>query len=345
MGADSEDCSNKRTWWVFTADPNDIYGVKAIVMDDILMAHEKKVYIRSRRPHHPALRCGNEVFADQFENATEMECFTLKHLGNDTYYIIGEGWYLQASPNGEVSCSSDGEMSFGWNRSHPNDEWKIEYTRKGYVSIKSCYNKYLCADENFCVTANRECCELWEQWAIVDEPHLLTTPVREVYIRSCRQQSFRYDDALPALNNMFKATNHGQAKFNEKWHMMCIDDNKVALFTHVDQCRTRTYLAVDRAGSLIETKHIYPDEKIIWTIENVEGASKSCFALRSFSGSYLRCDNGDHFLNDGSVKADSDDCGNEGTWWVFTTDPSDICGIKALEMDDIVMKNRNKKFS
>ncbi len=49
---------------------------------------EKKVYIRSRRPHHPALRRGGHgIFADQFENATNNECWTLEHLGNDTYTI------------------------------------------------------------------------------------------------------------------------------------------------------------------------------------------------------------------------------------------------------------------
>jgi len=98
---------------------------------------------------------------------------------------------------------------------------------------------------------------------ILNEPHLLTTPVREVYIRSCRQKSFIYDDALPALSHKsFKATNYGQATLYEKWHMMCIDDNKVALFTQVDECRTRTYLVVDRAGTLLEIRgQIYPDKK------------------------------------------------------------------------------------
>ena len=71
-------------------------------------------------------------------------------------------------------------------------------------------------DENFRVSANRECCELCERWAIVDEHHLLTTPVREVYIRSNRRHSFRYHDALFVLNYLFKATNHGEATFNEK---------------------------------------------------------------------------------------------------------------------------------
>ena len=285
----------------------------------------KQVYIRSRRPHHPALRCYDRVvLADQFENATEEECWTLENLGNDTYYIIYRGDYLQASPNGEVSCPPDGEWLRESNRSHPNDKWKIEYTRNGYVSIKSCFNKYLCADENFRVTANRECCELWEQWAIVDNPHLLITPVREVYIRSYRQESFRYDGALPALNYLFKATNHGEATLDEKWHMMCIDDNKVALFTHV--YKRRAYLFVDADGTLLENNRIYPDKGDIWTIESVQGASKSYFALKSAYGRYLRCDLGDHFMCDGSVKADSEDCCDERTWWVFTTYPSDVCG-------------------
>ena len=49
---------------------------------------EKQVYIRSRRPHHPALRCDHSViFADQFENGTDDEYCTLKHLGNDIYII------------------------------------------------------------------------------------------------------------------------------------------------------------------------------------------------------------------------------------------------------------------
>jgi len=46
---------------------------------------KKQVYIRSRRPHHPALRFNNSgrVCADQFENGTQ--CWTLVHLGNDMY--------------------------------------------------------------------------------------------------------------------------------------------------------------------------------------------------------------------------------------------------------------------
>ncbi len=228
------------------------------------------------------------------------------------------------------------------NRSRPNDEWKIEYTRKGYVSIKSCFNKYLCADEGFHVTANRECCELWEQWAIVDEPHLLISPIREVYIRSYRQQSFRYDYALPLLNYLFKATNHGRATSDEKWHMMCIEDNKVILF---NKLRARTYLFVDADGTLLKNNRIYPDEGDIWTIENVEGAPKSYFALKSAYGRYLRCDLGDHFMCNGSVKADSKDCGDERTWWVFATDPKDVCGVRGMEMDEIMMTNRNRKFA
>jgi len=68
---------------------------------------EKQVYIRSRRPHHPALRCDHSViFADQFENGTDDEYCTLKHLGNDIYNISSRGFYLQASPDGEASCGS-----------------------------------------------------------------------------------------------------------------------------------------------------------------------------------------------------------------------------------------------
>eukprot|EP00815_Leptocylindrus_aporus_P001713 CAMPEP_0116058636 /NCGR_PEP_ID=MMETSP0322-20121206/5313_1 /TAXON_ID=163516 /ORGANISM="Leptocylindrus danicus var. apora, Strain B651" /LENGTH=302 /DNA_ID=CAMNT_0003542853 /DNA_START=125 /DNA_END=1033 /DNA_ORIENTATION=- len=301
----------------------------------------RKVYIRSRRPHHPALRRYELpryrpiVLADQFENATERECWTLEHLGNDTYHIYCGGWYLHADPDGNVCCE---KTSYG-------DPWKIEYTRKGYVSIKSCFNKYLCADEGFRVTANREHCELWEQWAIVDEPHLLISSTREVYIRSYRQQSFRYDDALPLLSYLFKATNHGKATLDEKWHMMCIDVNKVALFTHVDKYYAPKYLSVDADGTLLKNQRMCPNEGDIWTIEKVEGAPKSYFALKSAYGRYLRCDLGDHFMCNGSVKADSEDCGDERTWWVFTTDPGDVCGVRGMKMDEIMMTNRNRKFS
>ncbi len=283
---------------------------------------------------HIALRFdgyNNRVWADQFENATKHECWTLEHLGNDIYHIIHKGWYLKANP--------DGNVSMWWNRGH-NYQWKIEYTRKGYVSIKSCFNKYLCADENFRVTADRENCELWEQWAILDKPHHLTTPIREVYIRSCRQEPFRYDDALPLLNHKsFKATNYDQATYNEMLYMMCIDDSKVALFTRTDhkyKYDRRAYLVVNSDGTLREQLNSYTYRKEnIWTIENVEGASKSSFALKSPSGHYLRCDNGDHFMCDGSVKADSEDCGDERTWWVFSTDPSDVCGVEAMRMDEL----------
>ena len=176
---------------------------------------------------------------------------------------------------------------------------------------------------------------------ILNEPHLLTTPVREVYIRSCRKQSFIYDDALPALScKSFKVTNYVQATCNEKWRVVCIDDNKVALFTHVRQDGRRG-LSVNKDRIL----KIIPLNGHIWTIENVEGGSKSSFALKSPYGRYLRCDNGDHVMYDGSVRADSEDCGNERTWWVFTTDPSDVCGVNAMGMDDIMMTNRNRKFA
>ena len=57
---------------------------------------------------------------------------------------------------------------------------------------------------------NREHCEVWEQWAIIDMPHLLTTPMREVYIRSCHQQSFCNNEGLPALvPSIIKANSYG----------------------------------------------------------------------------------------------------------------------------------------
>ena len=118
----------------------------------------KKVYIRSRRPHHPVLRCDGGfmnfgyllsrccILADQFDSATKDECWILKHLGNGMYNIIFRGWYLQASSDGSTFC---GPKLKDRDPYHNNDKWKIDYTRKGYVSIKSCYNKYLCADEVF----------------------------------------------------------------------------------------------------------------------------------------------------------------------------------------------------
>jgi len=294
----------------------------------------KQVYIRSRRPHHPALRCYDRVvLADQFENATNDECWTLENLGNDTYYIIYRGDYLQASPNGEVSCPPDGEWLRESNRSHPNDKWKIEYTRNGYVSIKSYFNKYLCADENFRVTANRECCELWEQWAIVDKPHLLVTPTREVYIRCCQQQLFHNnDDGLPALDSSsfeVAANCYGPATDSEKWHIVCFDDNKI--FLEANDGFLYTY----ENGTVAITHY----EKQPWTVENVEGTSIPTVALKSIFGGYLCRDNGDHIMCDGSVKADSTDCRDKRSHWVFLTDPSDINGNMALTKDAIIMKD------
>ena len=193
---------------------------------------EKKVYIRSRRPHHPALcvKKSNRTVALKFQNATERGCWTLHHHGQESYYITIElhpdrRLYLKADRDGDVWC----EEGTG-NINEVNYVWIIEYTRKGYVSIKSCFNKYLCADEEFRVTADRECCELWEQWAILDEPHLLTTPLREVYIRNCHQQVFRNNDGLPALSSLsVKANCYGPATNGGKWHIMCIDDNWILL--------------------------------------------------------------------------------------------------------------------
>ena len=180
----------------------------------------KKVYIRSRRPHHPALQSCKEgrVRADQFDIATKDQCWTLKHLGNKTYLIknldyFGDLLYLMATREGEVNMA----------RKKNACKWTIESTRKGYFSIKSYYGKYLCCDEGFRVTANREHCELWEQWAIIDEPHLLTTPTRKVFIRSCRQQLCRNNNGLPALDfSSVKATRYGPATYSNEWRVLCI---------------------------------------------------------------------------------------------------------------------------
>ena len=88
-----------------------------------------------------------------------------------------------------------------------------------------------------------------------------------------------------------------------------------------------------------------PDKRHSWTIESVEAASKPCFGFKSAFGRYLRCDSGDHFTRmcNGSVIANSKACSDERTCWVFTTDPSDVCGVKAMRMNDITMNNRNSK--
>eukprot|EP00815_Leptocylindrus_aporus_P004853 CAMPEP_0116067932 /NCGR_PEP_ID=MMETSP0322-20121206/11362_1 /TAXON_ID=163516 /ORGANISM="Leptocylindrus danicus var. apora, Strain B651" /LENGTH=238 /DNA_ID=CAMNT_0003554951 /DNA_START=374 /DNA_END=1086 /DNA_ORIENTATION=+ len=227
--------------------------------------------------------------------------------------------YLQATPDGKVSLQNKSKNC--------NDEWSIESTRKGYVSIKSCFNKYLCADENFRVTANRECCELWEQWAIVDKPHLLVTPTREVYIRCCQQQLFHNnDDGLPALDSSsfeVAANCYGPATDSEKWHIVCFDDNKI--FLEANDGFLYTY----ENGTVAITHY----EKQPWTVENVEGTSIPTVALKSIFGGYLCRDNGDHIMCDGSVKADSTDCRDKRSHWVFLTDPSDINGNMALTKD------------
>ena len=90
------------------------------------------------------------------------------------------------------------------------------------------------------------------------------------------------------LNYLFNATNHGEAKFNEKWYMMCIDDNKFALFTHVGL--TRTYLSFDVNGTVLESRrHIYPDKGDIGTIE-ILGQLKVFKVLPNLA------DIGDHFV-------------------------------------------------
>jgi len=218
-----------------------------------------------------------------------------------------------------------------------NEQWKIEYTRKGYVSIKSCLNnKYLCADENFRVTANREHYELWEQWAIVDKPHFLTTPIREVYIRSCQQQLFCNNEGLPALApSNIKANCYGPADYSEKWHILCIDDNKILLKSDYG------FLSSDENG----TKAIISYESQPWTVVDVEGVSIPTVALKSKFGCYLSCDNGDHFMCNGSVKADSTGCRDKSAWWVFLTNSDDINGNTALEKDAITMKDHNIEYA
>ena len=122
---------------------------------------ERQVYIRSRRPHHPTLSCHEdsdefgafgEEYVDKFENGTGYEYWTVTHLDNDMYtiscrgcsgerlYLKAQGTYLGDSPDEELSCRPfilDLDI----------EKWKIESTGKGYVSIKSCFNKYLCADD------------------------------------------------------------------------------------------------------------------------------------------------------------------------------------------------------
>jgi len=304
----------------------------------------KQVYIRSRRPHHPALCVtkNNRVVADQFRNARNDECWTLHHHGQESYHITIElhsdrQLYLKADRDGRVWC----EEGTG-NINEVNYVWIIEFTRKGYVSIKSCFNKYLCADEDFHVTADREHCELWEQWAILDEPHLLTTPLRKVYIRNCHQQVFRNNDGLPALSSLSaKANCYGPATDGGKWRIMCIDDNKVVLNS------PDGYLSSDEDGTVkLIRKPLFSElDRLLWTVENVEGNSINTIALKSKFGRYLCRDNGGHFMGDGSVKADSTGCRDKRTWWVFLTDSDDVDGNTALEKDAITMRNYNVEYA
>ena len=247
------------------------------------------------------------------------------------YYIEHQGWYLKADTGGNVRCE---KTSYG-------DPWKIENTRKGYFSIKSCYGKYLCCDKRYLLTANRECCELWEQWAIVDMPHLLVTPTREVYTRSCQQQLFCNNDGLPALCSFSaKANRYGPATYGEELRVMCIDVDKVRLMSN-----NNGYLSCDKDGKVKtnETMAYTGMEGLSWKIESVEG--RNAVALKSEFGRYLCCNNGDHFMCDSSLKADSTGCCDKRTWWVFLTNAHDIYGNKALKKEAITMKNYNIEYA
>ncbi len=310
------------------------------------LLYVKKVYIRSRRRHHPALRFDSgRVRVDQFENATGYEYWTLRRLGNDMYNISHGKKYSQGSYKTLfLQANRDGEVSCGLSRGYNNFRWKIEYTRKGYVSIKSCFNnKYLCADESFRVTASRECCELWEQWAIVDMPHLLVTPTREVYIRSCQQLSFCNNDGLPALApSITKAYLYGPVTYDDEvWQVRCIGDNKILLKSDYG------FLSSDKYGTIkVIEKNTFTESKgLCWTIENAEGDSINAVALKSEFGRYLCRDNGDHFMGDGSVKADSTGCRDKCAWWVFLTDSDDVNGDTALDKDAITMKDHNIEYT
>ena len=321
------------------------------------------VYIRSRRPHHPALtfRSG-EVRADEFEKGQDKDYWNLNPLGDDVYTI---SWskpeyeedssdiylrtykYLSATPDGAVNVIN---RVFN-NHYHPCcDKWKIESTRKGYVSIKSHYGYYLCADEDFQVTANRKHCELWEQWAILWDPVVLTTPPREVYIRSCRQALFRDDDGFPAFSGAV-ASHYGPATDNQKWKLICIDDDKIALRLASKYYEVNyNYLASSEDGDVrfsnfIHTHHNQLLSSCIWTIKKVEESSKVAVSLISAYGHYLWCDTASHFLSYGSVSAVPKSSNDESTDRLFLTDPSDINGDVSLERDDIVMKNYKSKYA
>ena len=116
---------------------------------------------------------------------------------------------------------------------------------------------------------------------------------------------------------------------------MCIDENKILLKSG-NGC-----LCSDVNG----TKAILSYERQPWTVEDVESDSKNTVALKSEFERYLCRDNGDHFMGDGSVKADSTGCRDKCAWWVFLTNSDDINGNTALEKDAITMKDHNTEYA
>jgi len=117
---------------------------------------------------------------------------------------------------------------------------------------------------------------------------------------------------------------------------MCIDENKILL-----KSVNGYYLLSGKYGIQLASN---PSKMHSWTVEDVEGASIPTVALKSKFGRYLECEY-NHFMCDGSVKADSTDCRDKGTSWVFVTDPCDIHGNMALDKDAITMKDHNNEYA
>jgi len=131
-----------------------------------------------------------------------------------------------------------------------------------------------------------------------------------------------------------KANRYGPATDDEKRLIICIDDNKVRLKLRGG------FLKSDKNG----VKTIISSERQPWTVENIEGASIHTVALKTKFGCYLCCEY-NHFMCDGSVKADSTGCSGKGTSWMFVTDPSDINGNMALDKNTIAMKDHVGEYT
>eukprot|EP01027_Heterolobosea_sp_BB2_P013284 GEZU01019163.1.p1 GENE.GEZU01019163.1~~GEZU01019163.1.p1 ORF type:complete len:240 (+),score=50.17 GEZU01019163.1:74-793(+) len=91
------------------------------------------------------------------------EVYSLDGLMTFTINLFGDSWYITTPWNTNLSADANGRV-YGTPNSGVSERWTITWLTSGHCTFKSSYGKYLCADPNGWVTADRDAVGPWELW-------------------------------------------------------------------------------------------------------------------------------------------------------------------------------------